>query len=388
MFGRKNKNASKKRKKSPSRSKASSARAPRTVKPKRTAPPRKPKTKPKEPSRLAIWWRELEPERRRRIKIRTGWAVAALVMVLAGTLALRAADRHIQRQLSAIPTRSFSVEFTERPQWMPDRLANGIARSVVPADANYFDEHLARKVRRRAQTNPWVADVRLVRKEWIRRPDEARLILDVEFRKPVARLNVAGRYVYLDARGVRLPTEEVPAYEADVRCSDGQVRRFWFTSRYEAPPGVTLRRIHYPEIHGADAPAPPAGVAWGSAAHMDAIGPAAQTSVSGGKDVLDALRLITLLKDRPWRDEITVIDVRNHGERISRTEPELRMYASRGEEGVTDIRFGAFPQPGGDYVVSPERKLSYLDSYYQDHGRLAGKRYLDLRHDHLYVSLN
>ena len=364
MFGRKKKSTSKKRKTPAARSKANSARAPRPVKPKRGTPARKPK--PKQPSRLAVWWRDMEPDRRRRIKIRGGWCVAALVMLLAGTLALRAADRRIQGQLTAIPTRSFSVEFTQRPQWMPDRLANGIARSVVPPDANYFDEHLARNVR----------------------PDEARLILDIEFRKPVARLNVAGRYVYVDAHGVRLPTEEVPSYEADVRCSDGQVRRFWFTSRYEAPPGVTLRRIHYPEIHGADAPAPPEGIAWGSAAHMDTIGPAAQVSVSGGRDVLDALRLIALLKDRPWRHEITVIDVRNHGERISRTEPELRMYASRGEDGVTDIRFGGFPQPGGDYVVSPERKLSYLDSYYQDHGRLAGKRYLDLRHDHLYVSLN
>ncbi len=386
MFGRKRKSTSKKRKKPAPRSKASSARAPRPVKPKRGTPARKPK--PKQPSRLGIWWRDLEPDRRRRIKVRGGWCVAALVMVLAGMLALRAADRRIRGQLTAIPTRSFSVEFTERPQWMPDRLANGIARSVVPPDANYFDEQLARNVRRRAQANPWVAQVRLVRKEWIRRPDEARLTLDVKFRKPVARLNVAGRYVYVDAQGVRLPTEDVPSYEADIRCSDGQVRRFWFTSRYEAPAGVTLRRIHYPEIHGADAPAPPEGVAWGSASHMDAIGPAAQASVSGGRDVLDALRLIALLKDRPWRDEITVVDVRNHGERISRTEPELRMYASRGPEGVTDIRFGGFPQPGGDYVVSPERKLSYLDSYYQDHGRLAGKRYLDLRHDHLYVSLN
>ena len=45
---------------------------------------------------------------------------------------------------------------------------------------------------------------------------------------------------------------------------------------------------------------------------------------------------------------------------------------------------------GGDYVVSPERKLSYIDQYVaRNGGRLAGiNTYLDLRYDQLHVSIN
>jgi hypothetical protein len=66
------------------------------------------------------------------------------------------------------------------------------------------------------------------------------------------------------------------------------------------------------------------------------------------------------------------------------------MYAEVKGGQPTDIRFGRFPLPGGDHVVSPERKLSYLDAYATDHkGLLAGiNRYLDLRYDELHVSMN
>ena len=41
-------------------------------------------------------------------------------------------------------------------------------------------------------------------------------------------------------------------------------------------------------------------------------------------------------------------------------------------------------------MVSPERKISYLDQYAEDHGgNLAGvNRYIDLRYDELHVSLD
>ncbi len=100
--------------------------------------------------------------------------------------------------------------------------------------------------------------------------------------------------------------------------------------------------------------------------------------------------MLRLVHNKPYANQITAIDVRNFAGRISRAEPHLRMYAQVGQGGSTDIRFGRFPLPGGDYVISPERKLSYLDEYAEDHGgQLAGlNRYIDLRYDELHVSIN
>ena len=93
---------------------------------------------------------------------------------------------------------------------------------------------------------------------------------------------------------------------------------------------------------------------------------------------------------KPYANQITVVDVRNYGSRISPDEPQLRMYAQVGGGGVTDIRFGHFSAGrGGDYNVAQTRKMSYLDDYVsRQKGRLAGVHsYLDLRYDELHVSL-
>ena len=111
----------------------------------------------------------------------------------------------------------------------------------------------------------------------------------------------------------------------------------------------------------------------------------------GDDDLLAGLRLVQLVGTRPYYAQISLVDVRNHACRITKNEPELRMYAQVGQGKATDIRFGRFPAPGGgDYIISPQRKMSYLDDYVADHqGWLAGRHsYLDLRFDELHVSLN
>jgi hypothetical protein len=66
------------------------------------------------------------------------------------------------------------------------------------------------------------------------------------------------------------------------------------------------------------------------------------------------------------------------------------MTAQNSDGQSTDIKFGRFPIiEGGDPDIPTQRKISYLDAYYADHGRLAGlNRYLDLRYDQLHVSVN
>ena len=133
----------------------------------------------------------------------------------------------------------------------------------------------------------------------------------------------------------------------------------------------SVRPVHYFRIDGASESTMRIGDTW------------------PGEDVAAGLRLISLLARRPYANQVSVVDVRNYEGRISSEEPHLRLYAQSEQSKATDIRFGRFPRPGGDFVISPERKMSYLDEYVKRHdGRLAGlNAYLDLRFDQLHVSV-
>ena len=68
-------------------------------------------------------------------------------------------------------------------------------------------------------------------------------------------------------------------------------------------------------------------------------------------------------------------------------QPHLKVIAQVGRGPTTEILFGRLPV-GDDYAVSLERRMGYLDRYYQQQGgRLAGlHRKLDLRLDSLHVT--
>ncbi len=118
--------------------------------------------------------------------------------------------------------------------------------------------------------------------------------------------------------------------------------------------------------------------------------PTSGTVHVAGEDIQDGLRLVMMVQSKDYAREIVTVDVRNHGYSASRADPQIRMTARVRDGRSTDIRFGRFPVlDSGDYVVSPRRKIEYLDSYYSEHGRLAGLcSYLDLRYDELHASLN
>ena len=153
------------------------------------------------------------------------------------------------------------------------------------------------------------------------------------------------------------------------------VRQVSYLCQAEVPAAWrrAARRIHYVVIDGVRTPPPSPGGKWIA------------------DDLAAGVQLVQLVRRRRYYAQITVVDVRNHAQRITRNEPELRLFAQIGRGRPTDIRFGRFPAPGGgDYVVSPRRKMSYLDRYAAGHaGRLAGiNSYLDLRFDELHVSIN
>ncbi len=334
------------------------------------------KAKPsRQPSRFGLWWMNMDPERRRRGFIIAGWSllgILAVVGVASGMQALR--DRVVETRFAGAQGVAV-VRVTSVPSWMPASLAKDITDTITPPNASLADTELAAKVYQLAQANPMIRQA--TRVEVCPNADRPGGVVevDLEFRRPFARVRVDADYIYVDREGVCLPVTQVPMYVLSLQGRDSKaVRQVCYQAKGEIPKPwrASARRIHYVTIDGVWMTPPPPGWKW----------PA--------KDLAAGLRLIELVSARPYYSQISVIDVRNNGCRITRNEPELRMYAQIGRGRPTDIRFGRFPLPGSDVVVSPQRKMWYLDDYTSTHGgRLAGiNTYLDLRYDNLHVSVN
>lgn len=295
---------------------------------------------------------------------------ATIVVAVAVVAILQVLERRVLTgQVRPAPAK-LQISLVDRPQWMPRTLANQIAAKLLPPSGRYYDRALTDEVAARACANPWVS--KIVRAEKFLTPDRATAIIEVKasFRMPIAKVRTGSNFTYVDCDGVSLPSEQVPKWAADRSGSPGATT--YYLDRRNVPPGRAIHRIHYVVIEGAESLPPQVGKQW------------------AGEDIKAALRLIKLIMTKPYAYQITAVDVRNHKGRISNHEPHLRMYAQFGQSSPTDIHFGRFPIDDEDYVVSPARKLSYLDEYFEDHnGRLAGlNRYLDLRYDELHVSIN
>ncbi len=296
------------------------------------------------------------------------YLVLVLAVVVGGSAALIALDRYVcSREIACRPV-PYSVEWVETPDWMPASLARDLLADLAPNGLAFDDPNLCRETYRRAMRSPWIAEAPQVRRARLS-AEKGAVYVRARFRQPVAKIAYQGRTYLTDVEGVVLPLGQMPRWA--VRNTDVEVS--YFLHRDAAPQPGEAVRIHYVVIEGLEQPAPAVGAVW------------------PGADLAQGLRLVRLVGTRPYANQIAVVDVRNHARRISKSEPELRMYAQQGQGRPTDIRFGRFPHPdGGDWVISPARKIKYLDDYVTDqNGRLAGVHsYIDVRFDELRVSLN
>jgi len=301
-----------------------------------------------------------------------GWAGPCLVLAAAAVAGLKLLERRVLSMNAAGGGGAAAVCLTAAPQWMPPSVARRIAADLTPPHARLSDADLAREAAALAAGHPWVRRALNVH---VRVLNDGRGAIDVtaEFRRPVARVRRGGDFAYVDAEGFVLPPRQVPQYVVGFHDRQGNlVRQITYAAAAEVRPEWrrAARRIHYVLIEGVDGEPPAPGRRWDA------------------PDLDDGLRLVELVRSRPFLAQVTVADVRNHGGRVSRSEPELRLYAQIGRGRPTEIRFGRFPVGSGDFVISPERKMSYLDAYAADHGgRLAGFHdYIDLRFDHMHLS--
>ena len=321
------------------------------------------------------WLADTDPDTKRSVTNIALWAGAAVVLAGVAVFGMRALQQRVLANRYQGARGQVRISLARKPAWMPDSLAARIAADLTPPEASLADSELAPRVYELAVANPWV--MRVDRVQIQPQPDGGGVVrAELAYRRPVARVRIDLQYVYVDAAGHRLPMSQVPMYVITQRDGGGKmVRQFSYLSWGEVPAAWRpyARRIHYAVIDGVAAPPPSQGQLWAS------------------DDLHAGLQLVQLTYGRPYHCQISLIDVRNHRGRISTNQPELRMYAQVGRGRATDIRFGRFPAPtGGDYVISPQRKLSYLDEYVAARdGRLAGLNdYLDLRFEQLHVSVN
>ena len=337
------------------------------------AKPRREATGPAaaEPSRMRLFGQSLR--RRHGKKARRGALIALAAVSVAGAvvLGMHAMERHVLARRPAGPA-EFRLRLTGRPEWMPQSLARRLVTELTPPGSGLQDRDLPEKVYRAAQANPWIRSVTWVRRRRGSDPNVATIELQAEYRKPIACVQTARGREYISADGCHLPRDQVPRWVTRVRRADGSQRQVCFVDSQAVPPGVHAKPIHYIKISGVKQPPPGYGRKW------------------PGRDLAAGARMAALVANRPYANQIVVADVRNcAGRMLQQGEPHLRYYAQIGRGETTDIRFGRFPQPGGDHNVLTERKLSYIDSYVARHkGRLAGLHtYIDLRFDELHVSV-
>ena len=326
-------------------------------------------SKERKPSTISRWWGSMEDDRRRAVKGSFAKVIVALVLVAAVAVGMKALERKVLTSPACPAPDEVRVELAQRPWWMPARLAHKIEASLATGTMRFSEGELTEKIYERAAGNTWVRRVRRVERRTAEGGRVGIIAVDAEFRRPVAKVHidrVARRYV--DAEGVLLPRDEVPKCFVTVPQSGGKPgQQVCHIERGDAQPGMPVREIHYIEIHGVAAPPPEVGRKW------------------EGEDLAAGLRLVMLISTRTYAHEITVVNVENCGGRINSSSPHLFMYAQVGRGRETKILWGRFPIAGGDYVVWPERKMSYLDEWAAMHnGQLAGFRdWLDLRYDDL-----
>jgi hypothetical protein len=274
----------------------------------------------------------------RRVGARASCVALCLLVLAAGVFLLK---RYVEREV-AFPRKPPVVVLKNRPVWMSEFLAASIAQNVRPAGAHSaFDHQMLVDRVAMLKTNPWIKDVRQVRRTYGQRPGDS-LEIDCDYRAPIALVKWGRDYWLVDGDGVKLP-EKFAA--ADV-------------------PKIVVGRDGHTNIRvveGVQRPPPLPGKSW------------------GGDDLTAGLDMVRRLYGLGFADEIVKVSVANYGGRVDPREAQLVL----GTKNLTEIRWGRPIGSRDDLIeVRPERKLDYIRQVYEEFGRCdARQQWIDVRYD-------
>jgi hypothetical protein len=190
------------------------------------------------------------------------------------------------------PVGPLRIALVNKPVWMSDYLAQQIADTIPRNSGSAFDHDLLVRTVDRLKKNPWVAEVKQVRRVYGEKPGDT-LEVDCDYRAPVALVKWGANYWLVDNDGYLLPEK----YTADnlEKIVVGRDNK------------TTIR-----VIDGVRQPPPEAGRRW------------------AGADLSAGLDLVKLFYGKLFLDEVTAVDVTNYGGRVRRSDPQL----------VLDTRYG------------------------------------------------
>ena len=226
---------------------------------------------------------------------------------------------------------------------MTDFLAEQIAKSAQPAGIHsVFDHDLLVNTRDLLKANPWIQDVRQIRRAYGKSPGDT-LEVDCDYRAPVALVHWKDYFWLVDGNGIKLP-------EA---FGENFLGRIMFGQDHN----VNIR-----VVEGVRQPPPESGARW------------------QGEDVKAAIDLVKLLYGKPYANEIMRVDCTNYAGRRDPKASQLVLITNKN----TEVRWGRPIGQSDDYFVevSPEKKLEYMQAIYNDlHHIDANFAWVDLRFD-------
>jgi len=253
--------------------------------------------------------------------------IAVLVCVGGWMLISMARDRCVK--FSDFQVSPQTLELLAKPRWVRGPIEKQL--KVVPgADGkvSLLDPAATRKIASGLAANPWVKEVKSVKREF---PNRVRA--EVSLRDPAAFVLRGNSYYIVDAEGVRLPGEY----------------------KDRADTGLDLLIISYVRTSP-----PPAGKVWDDPAVVEGARVAA--FLKPHADVIKAAR-------------VAAIDTSNIGGRRTPREPEIVLITA----GHTQVYWGRGVHYPGSTELSPARKLENLKAVLRQEGSLTDKEYVDLR---------
>lgn len=201
------------------------------------------------------------------------------------------------------------LEVAHRPEWVSDSIVASLQQSYPYENSvSIFEGGLTENIGQVYAGHPWVERVRYVRKQF---PN--RIVIAVDLRRPVAAIEIKGRYVLVDREAVRLPGE------------------------YAKVPDLPLVLLPVVGVRGA---APLAGRVWDA------------------PDVRCGIAVAMALAENGVPDgaPVMAIDVENTGGRRDKRESEIVLWMA----DMVPVEWGRAPVAGGFGELTVDRKLKNL----------------------------
>lgn len=237
------------------------------------------------------------------------------------------------------------VVLKSRPAWMSDLVAEQICAAARPSGAHSaLDGRMLRDAKsmleNNIRTNAWIRQINQLKLVYGQHPGDT-MVLDCEFRVPVALVHYKDAYYLVDGDGSALPER----YSAD------QVARVIFG---------TDGRMNIRVVEGIQGERPMPGQKW------------------EGEDLAAALEMIKVLHGKQYAEEIVKVDVSNFAARQDSREAQLVLVTRQN----TQIRWGKPPSSTDIAEVPAMEKLRNLQRVYKQYKRVdAGHQWIDVRFD-------